>query len=192
VELQRWSPPPAPIAVPLVEVRAGAEEGLVAAMGADGDRVATRLARGCRALAVCMNDEVAAYGWISTAPEWIGEIRLLLSPGAGEAYVWNCVTLERHRQQGIFRALISQAAALLQAQGLRRAWIAAAGGPAVPALPAAGYRPVVEVAERRWGPLRRLLVRPAVEADAEAVVAARAALGLGASRFELVPSGRRH
>jgi len=125
-------------------------------MGPEGDLVAARLGRGCRAFGVCLGDEVAAYGWVSSAPEWIGEIRLLLRPAQGEAYLWNCVTLVPHRRRGYFQALIGQVAAHLQAEGLRRVWIAEGGGPAVPALPAAGYRPGC----RRWKPTRRRSYRP--------------------------------
>lgn len=166
--------------------------GLVAAMGREGDIVAARRARGCRAFGICLEDELAAYGWVSSAPEWIGEIRLQLSPAEGEAYLWNCVTLEAHRRRGIFKALITQVAGRLQAEGLQRLWIADAGGPAVPALPAAGYRPVVELRESRWGPLRSLRFAPAVEADPEAVAAARRAFPAGVGRVGLVPGGRLH
>jgi hypothetical protein len=92
----------------------------------------------------------------------------------------------------MFQALLAQVAARLQAEGLRRLWIAEAGGPAVPALPAAGYRPVVELREERWGPWRRLRVAPAREADPAAVVAARRALASGAPRLGLLPPRRRH
>jgi len=176
----------------VLEIRTGGAARLSAAMGPEGDLVAARLGRGCRAFGVCLGDEVAAYGWVSSAPEWIGEIRLLLRPAQGEAYLWNCVTLVPHRRRGYFQALIGQVAAHLQAEGLRRVWIAEGGGPAVPALPAAGYRPVVELRERRRGPLRSLAVVPAREADPEAVVSARRALALGVPRLGLVPGPRRH
>jgi GNAT superfamily N-acetyltransferase len=161
-------------------------------MGLEGDLVSHRLERGCRAFAVCVDDRPAAYCWVSTGPEWIGEIRLQLRPAGGEAYLWNCFTLDPHRRRGMFQALLVQVAARLKAEGTRRLWIAEAGGPAVPALPAAGYRPVVVIRERRWGPVRRLLVTPAREAGPEAVVAARRALSVGASPLRPVPPARRH
>jgi GNAT superfamily N-acetyltransferase len=173
-------------------VSGGSEAALVAAMGADGGLAAVRLSRGCRAFAVCVEDQVAAYGWVSTGTEWIGEIRLEISPGEGEAYLWNCVTLPAHRRRGIFQGLIGQVAGRLQSEGRRRVWIAEAGGPAVPALPAAGYRPVIKIGEERWWILRRLRVAPATEADPDAVAAARRALSLGAARIGLVPGPRRH
>ncbi|HVD02460.1 MAG TPA: GNAT family N-acetyltransferase [Candidatus Dormibacteraeota bacterium] len=161
-------------------------------MGSESDLVATRLGRGCRAFVACLGDEVAAYGWVSSSPEWIGEVRLQICPGEGEAYLWNCVTLGPHRRRGFFGALIEQVAARLQAEGLSRLWIAEAGGPAVPALSAAGYRPVVEITEARWGPIRRLLALPAREADPESVAAARRAVSLGGRRLGVLPAVRRH
>jgi GNAT superfamily N-acetyltransferase len=187
-----WSPPPASATHPVTELDAAAAARLVAAMGAEGDLVSGRLERGCRAFGVCLEEDLVAYGWVSAAPEWIGEIRLELQPAGGEAYLWNCVTLESHRRRGMFQALIAQVAERLQAEGTRRLWIAEAGGPALPALPAAGYRPVIELREVRWGPLRRLEVAPAREADADAVAAARHALALGSRRLGLLPPRRRH
>ncbi|MDQ6741776.1 MAG: GNAT family N-acetyltransferase, partial [Candidatus Dormibacteraeota bacterium] len=75
---------------------------VVAVMGAEGDLVLARLARGCRCLAVRSGGEVAGYGWLSTGPEWIGELGLEIRPAPGEIYVWNCVTLPAHRRRGLF------------------------------------------------------------------------------------------
>ena len=69
-------------------------------MGPEGDLVAARLARGCRCFAVWMDGQVAGYGWLSTGPEWIGELGLEIRPPVGEAYIWNCVTLPAHRLRG--------------------------------------------------------------------------------------------
>jgi len=37
-------------------------------MGAEADRVAIRLERGCRCFAVCAGERVVAYGWLSAGP----------------------------------------------------------------------------------------------------------------------------
>ena len=72
-------------------------------MGADGDLVESRLARGCRCFGAWLDDGLAGYGWLSTKPEWIGELELEIAPGDGEGYIWNCFTLEQQRRRGVLR-----------------------------------------------------------------------------------------
>ena len=91
-------------------------------MGAEVDLVAVRHARGSRSFALCVDGRPAAYGWVSTGSEWIGEVRVEIRPPKGEAYVWNCVTLAEHRRRGMFGALLRQLATRLQAEGLGRRW----------------------------------------------------------------------
>src|SRR5207248_5550671 len=95
-----------------------ADAALRAAMGADGDLIPGRRARGCRAFACCRGSEVLAYGWLSAGPEWIGELGLEIRPEAGEAYVWNCLTLDPHRRQGRFREIVLTIAASARQEGI--------------------------------------------------------------------------
>jgi GNAT superfamily N-acetyltransferase len=157
-------------------------------MGAEGDLVEARLDRGCRCLAVRSGGEVAGYGWLSTGPEWIGELGLEIRPAPGEIYVWNCVTLPAHRRRGLFRALLQTAVGSARREGLGRLWIGTVDGVGESAVADAGFAPVlsidlVEVSRLGW-----LSVRSAAGADAVAVAAALASL---AGQRERLRSGLR-
>jgi len=85
------------------------------------------------------------YGWLSSSREWIGEVGLEITPGPGEAYIWNCVTLPTHRLQGVFSGLVDTMCATAAAEGLRRLWIASLRGTAESALPPAGFQPALRI-----------------------------------------------
>ncbi len=125
-------------------------------MGAEAPLADLRWARGCRCFAICEGGEVHAYGWVSTGPEWIGEAAAEIRPGAGEAYVWNCVTLPPYRRRGLFRNLVAGITVRLTAEGVTRIWIAGIDGTAEKALQDVGYEPALKLDVRRWGPVRRL------------------------------------
>jgi len=154
------------------EVRPGSEPALEAAMGEEGDRVRLRLERGCRCFAAWRDDRLLAYGWVSTGPEWIGELQLEISPGRGQGYVWNCVTLAPHRRQGIFRALLVAIAAQLRSEGLARLWIGSEEDPAEKAVADAGFRQVLSFARLSPPGLIWLRAAPAAGADPSLVSAA--------------------
>jgi hypothetical protein len=176
-----------------------AAAGLVAAMASEGELAGLRMARGCRCFAAIEGDSVTAYGWLSISAEWIGEIRLEITPAAGEAYVWNCLTLPAHRRQGMFRAVLVRISSVLKAEGVTRLWIASGGTGAERALPAAGFRPVVLLGESPLGraPLRLLRVTAIPGADRALVSAARRVLARGGrplppSTLARRPGNRRH
>jgi hypothetical protein len=179
-------------------VQPSSAAGLVTAMGGDGELVGIRHARGCRCFAAYAGEQVAAYGWLSTGAEWIGEIRLEIRPEAGEAYIWNCLTLPAHRRRGMFWAVLIRICSDLQGEGLQRLWIASAGG-AVNAVVAAGFRPVLLLGESPLGLARLRLVRAhaAPEAEPALVSAARRVLAgggrpLGPSALARRPGIRKH
>lgn len=117
-------------------------------MGPDGDLVALRRRRGCRCFASWEDGTVRGYGWLSTRPEWIGEVGLELTPGPGEAYIWNCVTLPEHRLRGVFRGLVAAICEQARSEGLRRVWIASVQGTAEAALRPRGFEPAVRIRRR--------------------------------------------
>jgi len=175
----------------------GTEAGLVAAMGGEGELAGLRLARGCRCFSALAGEEVVSYGWLSTRGEWIGEIRLEITPGSGEAYVWNCLTLPGHRRQGIFRAVLVRICGVLKAEGVARLWIASGHGGTVSTLAAAGFRQVLAVSELNLAGLRLLRATPAPEAEPALVFAARRALAGGSGSLASTavvprPGPRRH
>jgi len=116
---------------------------IAAAMGAEGDLAATRLTRGCRCFAVWLDDALGGYGWLSTGPEWIGEIQLEIKPREREGYIWNCVTLRRHRRQGVFRSLVAGICLAARGSGLKRMWIGSVAIPAEKALGPIGFEPAL-------------------------------------------------
>jgi len=151
---------------------------MVAAMGDEGDRVGPRVARGCRCFALIDGGAVVSYGWVSTKPEWIGELSLVFSPGPGEAYVWNCVTLPAHRRQGRYRTLLEGLVATARAEGVQRLWIGSVEDPAEKADADAGFSPVLHFTVTTSAGLRLLRVRPAPGAPQDLVDGARSRLHL--------------
>jgi len=145
-------------------------------MGHDGDLVPGRRARGCRAFASCVSDQVVAFGWLSAGPEWIGELGLEIRPEAGEAYIWNCLTLEPHRRQGRFREIVLSMAAAARAEGLGRLWIGSLGELGAHTLPAAGFAPALRFSVRSLPWFRRMRVWADEEADAALARATRRVL----------------
>jgi hypothetical protein len=160
-----------------VEVDAASTAALVAAMGDEGALVAPRLERGCRCFVRPRPEAVAAYAWLSTGAEWIGELGLELRLRPGEAYVWNCVTLPAHRRRGHFRALLLHVTAEMRRESLARLWIGSAGGGGEAALAGAGFSPVLRIRGLDLPGLRWLCVRGAAGADPALVTAARESLG---------------
>jgi GNAT superfamily N-acetyltransferase len=125
-----------------------------AAMGpSEADLVTPRFERGCRCFAVLIDGAVAGYGWLSTGPEWIGEIQLEIRPGKAEAYIWNCVTLAEHRRKGVFRSLVAGIADAARRSGAWRVWIGSVDIPAESALAPLGFRPALGFATVAAGPV---------------------------------------
>jgi GNAT superfamily N-acetyltransferase len=148
-------------------------------MGAEGDLLDLRLGRGCRAFVGCAGGEVVAFGWLSTGAEWIGELGLEIRPPAGEAYLWNCVTLPEHRYRGYFRALLGQMVAVARGEGLSRLWIGAADGGAESAVTATGFALEVCVRAVSLGGVRWITVRRPQGVDPAVLSTAIPALGGG-------------
>jgi len=159
-------------------VRAESAEPLSRAMGEEGDRVAPRLARGCRAFARMVDGAVVSYGWLSPGREWVGELALYLEPAPGEAYVWNCLTLEAHRRRGHYRRVLEGIVSVARSEGLRRLWIGSVDVPAEKADVDAGFERVLRFDVSRDGTTRTLSVSAAPGADEAIVHVARQRLGL--------------
>jgi GNAT superfamily N-acetyltransferase len=160
------------------EVARNSADALAAAMGDEGDLVRLRLERGCRCFAL-LEGQVVGYGWVSTEAEWIGELELEIRPPAGEAYVWNCVTLPAHRFRGCFRALLRHITATARAEGVPRLWIGSVDGGAESAVLGAGFRPVLRFSFASLFGLSWLSLRGAPGADPRTVGEALESLGTG-------------
>lgn len=103
---------------------------LTAAMGMnDASQVRERLTTGRRCMVALLEssadntNEIAAYGWISVQPEYIGEQEREIKLQANEAYIWDCATLPKFRGQRLYSALLSQTLVALAEQSVRRVWI---------------------------------------------------------------------
>jgi GNAT superfamily N-acetyltransferase len=142
-------------------------------MGQEADLVPMRLARGSRCFGAWVGHELVGYGWLSPKSEWIGEVELEIAPAAGEAYVWNCVTLAPHRRKGVFRSLVTSLVAQAREEGLARLWIASVVDLADNAIEQGGFVPVMRFdTASRFG-LRWLRVAPVEGGDSGLFTAAR-------------------
>jgi len=172
------------------EAVAGSAAEVAAAMGEEGELVQARFARGCRCLAVRAGGEVAAYGWLSTGPEWIGELGLEIRPGPAEAYVWNCVTLQPHRRRGLFRALLHTAVDRAGRERLARLWIGTVDDVGVSAVAHAGFQPLLSIGVLDLPCAGWLSVSGAPGAQPETVEAALQVLGGRRGRLRSGPRSR--
>jgi GNAT superfamily N-acetyltransferase len=155
-------------------------------MGSEGDLVAPRLARGCLCFGVWIEGSIAGYGWLSTGPEWIGELQLEIKPREREAYIWNCVTIPEHRRRGVFRSLVVGMTAAARRLGARRVWIGSVDLPAEKALAPIGFKPalhfsVMTVAGLHMMRVRRSTIR-ALATDASSAIGVRPGLVVGVAK----------
>ncbi|MDQ2943718.1 MAG: GNAT family N-acetyltransferase [Candidatus Dormibacteraeota bacterium] len=165
---------------------------VAAAMGEEGDLVELRLARGCRCFGAWLDSDLAGYGWLSTGPEWIGELELEIRPNLGEGYIWNCVTLEHQRRRGVLRALLAGIRSRAHEEGLNRLWIGSVAIPAEKAFGPSGFAPALVLASEVIAGYRWLQVRPAAGADLALVEAAHRVIAVPAGRSLRVSHPRRH
>jgi GNAT superfamily N-acetyltransferase len=133
-------------------------------MGAEGDLVAGRYARGCRCFAASIEGEIGGYGWLSTTPEWVGELQLEIKPRRNEGYIWNCVTLSEHRRKGIFRSLLIGISTAARQEGLRRLWIGSLAIPAEKAVEPSGFQPSLRFESFRLAGIHCMSVAAAPDA----------------------------
>jgi GNAT superfamily N-acetyltransferase len=147
-------------------------------MGAEGDLVASRLARGCRCFGAWLGEELVGYGWLSTGPEWIGELDMEIAPRSHQAYIWNCVTFHPHRRQGVFGAVVASLVAQARREGLARVWIAALADLANSAVVRAGFVRVVSFHTIPGWWFRWLTVRPEANVDPGLIAAACEAMAI--------------
>ena len=147
-------------------------------MEAESVLVPGRLARGSRCFGAWAGHELVGYGWLSTKSEWIGELEMEIGLPPGEAYIWNCVTLARHRRKGIFRSVVAAIVAQAHKEGLARLWIASLAGMGGNAIQQAGFQPVLRFDSAKRLGLLWLRVRAAQGVDPDLLAAAREALSL--------------
>jgi GNAT superfamily N-acetyltransferase len=147
-------------------------------MESESGLVPGRLARGSRCFGAWVGHELVGYGWVSTKSEWIGEVELEIGLPAGEAYIWNCVTLARHRRKGVFRSVVNAVVGEAQKEGLARLWIASIVGVGGKTIQQAGFQPALRFDARKMLGMHWLRVRPAEGVDPDLLASARKAVSV--------------
>lgn len=119
-----------------------------------------RLAGGRHCYAAWVSGQPAAYGWVSFHEEHIGELNLRVKLLAGEAYIWDCVTLPAYREKHLYTALLSYILDELRAEHYCRAWIGADLENVVSqkGMARAGFHHVADLAIRRVLAMRQAWV----------------------------------
>lgn len=177
-------PPPrvqARVSADIREVNVGSIRALAVAMRVGEERVRERMTPRCRCYAAHVRspraerEEIAAYGWVSRRPEYIGEQEREIKLGADEAYIWDCATLPEYRSQHLYSALLSHINAVLYGEGARRAYIGASASnrASLRGFANAGFRPVIAVTYVRLLNLSVTWIGDQVGAPRELVAAAR-------------------
>jgi GNAT superfamily N-acetyltransferase len=137
-------------------------ERLARIMGFDGSvAIEQRFASGKRCYVAQVENELAAYGWVSFGEEEIGEINLHIHLMPGEAYIWDCGTAPAYRRLRLYSALLVQIASQLRAEGLCRVWIGANADniASQQGIALAGFRPVADLVVTRVLAMRLFWVR---------------------------------
>jgi len=161
------------------EIHRESAESLAAAMGRPGpEPVLRRFATGRRCFAAWIEDQIAAYGWVSQAAECIGELEREIQIQANEAYIWDCGTLPSYRRQRLYSALLSHILVKLHGEGVRRVWIGSSlhNRPSLQGFATAGFQPVVTLIYARIFNLRCLWMIGHRAAPGPLVTATRRAL----------------
>jgi ribosomal protein S18 acetylase RimI-like enzyme len=174
---------PLPVVIPLIPAtfrRVGSESAMALAntMGVDDStEILKRFEKGRRCYVAWVEDEIAAYGWVSLDEEFIGELKLRLKLLAGEAYIWDCATLPEFRQRHFYSALLVHIVRELQAEGLCRVWIGAdlENVPSQRGIARAGFHHIADLVVDRVLALRQVWVQGRPEVSEPLVAEARRA-----------------
>lgn len=121
---------------------------LAAAMGLpEPHEVQRRFTAGSRCFVARIGDAIAGYGWVSQGEERIGELERVIRMRPGEAYIWDCATLESFRRRGVYSALLTYIVTMLRREGLRRLWIGAStrNHPSLKGFANAGFQPAITI-----------------------------------------------
>jgi len=157
---------PAPVVTTLVQAvfrRVGPDRltGLASSMSSNTEQeIAARFKSGGRCYVAWVGEVIAAYGWVSFNEETMGEMNLHLKFAAGEAYIWDCVTLPGFRQKRLYSALLSYILKELHSENLCRAWIGADRNNTISQLgiARAGFQHVADLEVHRVLTLRQVWV----------------------------------
>ncbi len=139
--------PPAPISptIPVVLTEVGRESAdpLAQAMVLIEKKQVLQRLSARRCFTAWTEGVIAAYCWVSTAHECIGELEHEIQLPPGEAYIWDCATLPTFRGNHLYGALLSYIIGQLRSESMRRIWIGASldNRPSLRAFARAGFQP---------------------------------------------------
>lgn len=134
------------------EVQRECVESLAIANGLpDPEPILRRLDTGRRCFVAWLAGQIAAFGWLTRGPEWVGELEREFHIQADEAYIWDCATLPAYRGQRLYSALLSHITTKLRGEGVRRVWIGASldNQLSLRGFANAGFQPVVRLTYTR-------------------------------------------
>jgi ribosomal protein S18 acetylase RimI-like enzyme len=158
---------PVPVVTPLVPAafrRAGPDliPALVSAMdGVSSAGLLKRFENGRRCYIAQVEDQIAAFGWVSLDDEHIGELNLRIKLLPGEVYIWDCATIPAFRRNHLYSALLGYIIKELRAEGLCRAWIGADmdNRPSQQGMARAGFHHVADLVVERVLAMRQVWVQ---------------------------------
>ncbi len=158
---------PVPVVTPEVPAafrRAGPDlaPALVSAMdGVSSGGLIKRFENGRRCYIAQVEDQIAAYGWVSLDDEHIGELNLRIKLLPGEVYIWDCATIPAFRRKHLYSALLGYIIEELRAEGLCRAWIGADmdNRPSQQGMARAGFHHVADLVVERVLAMRQVWVQ---------------------------------
>ena len=135
---------------------------LVAAMdGVSSAGLLKRFDNGRRCYAAWVEDQIAAYGWVSFEDEYIGELNLRVRLLPGEVYIWDCATITAYRRNHLYSALLGYMIEELGTEGLCRAWIGADinNKPSQQGMSRAGFHHIADLIITRLPAIRQVWVQ---------------------------------
>lgn len=139
--------------------------------------ITKRLESGRQCYAAWVEDQIAAYGWVSFEEEDIGELNLRMKLLPGEAYIWDCMTLPPFREKLLYSALLTYILSELRVENLCRAWIGADVDnlPSQKGIARAGFRHVADLVIERVLAMRQVWVTGLPDVPESIVAEARRA-----------------
>ncbi|MFW5943207.1 MAG: GNAT family N-acetyltransferase [Chloroflexota bacterium] len=187
VEPQRRLPDrcEARVATTFVELAQGELPQMVDAMGFEAvDPYRRRLQTGRRGFALLVDGAYGTTGWVSQGSEGVDELQRTFTFDPDDAYIWDCVTRPDLRGKRLYSAFLSHCIYHLYEEGAPRIWIGSnrENVPSIKGFENAGFRPVVDVNLRRWGPVTFVRFYPDAQAPPHLVEAARRAMTIPAER----------
>ena len=154
---------PVPAVAPLIlasfrRVEASHVSSLSSTMGMSPEELLQRFETGRRCYAAWVEDQIAAYGWVSLTDEHIGELNLRIRLLPGEVYIWDCATVPQFRRNHLYSALLSHIITELHAERFCRAWIGAdmENKPSQQGIARAGFHHVADLVVARVVAMRQV------------------------------------